>query len=532
MNKDVKGEALSHAESLTLHTLWDDLTSVVRRRKALVLLATAVTIVAVYVGLSFVSDQYEAHASLLVKIGRENAEVPVTVERGNVYSDGVRKEEINSYIALLTSRPLIEATVQEVGLDRFRYRPDQPTSVLGQLKSSAKKVARWGKAQLNELLIRLALRPRIKEEELIRLALEKNLDVFREKEANVINLTLRFPDPVLARDVLDVLTRKYLQRHVEVIRQADSVAQIFEDQTRNYGKTLAELRDAAATLKRELGITSLSEQRSQLLEMLKSAELARLETERERARISAERKALLGRRPHLEEQVLASRLVSPSVSETKAKEQLADLRLQQARALTKYEPKSDPMKKIDDQILQLESFLKQSATEESGTKTLTRNPVVTYIDSQVEESAAKIFALDEALRKTEAQIEQLKEELRRLDQAEPQLQKFQLEINVAEARFMANASRREEARSQGILDRRQVANIVILSPPSYREKPVKPKRLLIMIMGILVGITAGVGLALFLEWQKDTIHSERDLERIGEGVYLGTFRAGAGSLPS
>jgi uncharacterized protein involved in exopolysaccharide biosynthesis len=153
-------------ENLTLHSLWNDLFAVVRRRKALVGVVALATVIAVYVGLSFVSDQYQAQASLLVKLGRENAQVPVTVEKGSVFSSGVSKEEVNSYIALFTSRPLLESTVDEIGLERFKDQPRLPKSIFGYPKFALKSLARMVKKSANQILIWINLRPDLSEKEL------------------------------------------------------------------------------------------------------------------------------------------------------------------------------------------------------------------------------------------------------------------------------------------------------------------------------------------------------------------------------
>src|SRR5436189_6424117 len=110
---------MNQTQDLTVHSLWEDLLAVVRRRKKLIAITTVSAAVAVYVGLLFVGDKYEAEASFLVLLGRENTELPLTVERGTVHSDGVKKEEVNSYIALINSPTVIAAAVDSVGLDRF-----------------------------------------------------------------------------------------------------------------------------------------------------------------------------------------------------------------------------------------------------------------------------------------------------------------------------------------------------------------------------------------------------------------------------
>ena len=80
---------------------------------------------------------------------------------------------------------------------------------------------------------------------------------------------------------------------------------------------------------------------------------------------------------------------------------------------------------------------------------------------------------------------------------------------------------------QGIMDHARVANVSVLSPPAYSEKPAAPKRLLIMVLAVMAGLCGGLGLALFVEWQSDVIYDERDLERISPRLHLGSLNSEA-----
>jgi uncharacterized protein involved in exopolysaccharide biosynthesis len=520
---------MNHTEELTVHTLWEDLRAVLQRRRKLIAITALSTVVAVYIGLLFVSDKYEAQASLLVILGRENAEVPLTVERGMVHSDGVRKEEVNSYIALLNSPNLLGAAVDEVGLDRFRDHPSTPKSSFGRLKAIGKQSYHWAREELDEVLIVLALRPRLSEREKARIAFQRSLNIYKEKDASVINLSARMSDPVLAQDLLKALTKKYLQTHAEVVRQESSLMPVFEEQAGLYGERLGELRDKSAKLKSELGVSSVKEQKSHLLDMLKTAEVGRLENERELARLRAAREALLTRLPQVPPQLVATVVATPSLSQSKARELLASLTLKRSQGIAKYEANAEPLRVLEEEIAEVRALTNGVAAEDEGPKTYMRNPVVAHMDLELEDDQIKIGALEAATQAAVSQIVQIKKDLQKMDIAERDLQKVDLEINIAEARFVANASKREEARTLQMMDARRLANISVLSPPSFSEKPVAPKRLLIMGLGIVAGLLMGVSFGLFLEWQSDVIHDARDLEKVFEGAFLGAISDGNGA---
>ena len=116
----------------------------------------------------FLTEKYEAHASLLIKLGRENTQPPVTAGKGIVYTTGVRQEEINTYSEMLRSPSLIEKTVLAVGMDAFNFEPKRPDSLFGWVKFGVKKTVRFAKNQWREFLILIKLKKRLTDLEAIK----------------------------------------------------------------------------------------------------------------------------------------------------------------------------------------------------------------------------------------------------------------------------------------------------------------------------------------------------------------------------
>jgi len=69
-----------------------------------------------------------------------------------------------------------------------------------------------------------------------------------------------------------------------------------------------------------------------------------------------------------------------------------------------------------------------------------------------------------------------------------------------------------------------VANVTLLSPPVVPIEPVSPRKLLIMVLSLPVGLLLGVALALFVEYVGQAVSTPRDLAGIEGVAYLGTVR--------
>ena len=175
------------------------------------------TTLSAYTALSLMTEVYEVHSALLVKLGRENLDGPVTARNG-VLSTGVRREELGSEVEILRSSALFEQVVDDIGLEAFRVKRVPPPGVVARAKFYTKAGLRWAKRELQEGLIALDLKKRLSEREAAVALLTDDLTVVPQKEADVIGLDLRLADPALGVRIQETLIRKYLTHRVEVRR--------------------------------------------------------------------------------------------------------------------------------------------------------------------------------------------------------------------------------------------------------------------------------------------------------------------------
>lgn len=508
---------------LTMHTLWDDILKVLKRRKRFVLLVAALITAVVYVGLSFKGDRYEATAGLLVKVGRAYGDVPLTVEKGTVFSDGVNKEEINTYISLLRSRPLLEATVDTVTVERFFQQPPPPESLLRRIKYHAKQVARWGKAQLKWALIKLGLKADLEDRELAVILLEKSLNVEHEKDTNVIHLSLRLADPILAQETLEVLIDLYMEKHIEVV-QTESGEEAFQSQVAADRTKLETLRAEQVELRKRLDVGDLAEKQVQLARQIATLEDTLRDTARQKESLSASLVDITAQLDTLEEQVLASVTIEPSPALEKMKERLSELRIERAGATAKFQPGSNQLLMLDEEIAGIQARILQEERTEEGDRVMARNPLLDVLQTRLSGVAVDLKSLQAVEKTATDQRKALSGELEKLNQAEADLATLALETKVAENRFLASSARLEEAREQAMLNANRVANISVFSPPAFSWKPVAPRRLLIMIGAVVGGFAIGFGLALFLEWQSEVVHEGSDFKDLPDVPFLGSMK--------
>lgn len=224
-----------------------------------VVLVTAVTVVlGAYVSLLFVSDQYQSRASLLVKLGRENIELPTTVQATGSVATGLRPEELNSEVQILKSRELMAAVVDRLGVEAFAAPLPAPHGLWQTLKYRRKRATRWLKSREQDALVALGLDKRITPRENAILTLERAVDAAPEKVSDVITVTTQLQDAGLAKRVEQTLLAMYLEQRAD-LRRNPAESSFFKDELQQHGAELSALEQQRNELRTRYHLTEITE---------------------------------------------------------------------------------------------------------------------------------------------------------------------------------------------------------------------------------------------------------------------------------
>jgi uncharacterized protein involved in exopolysaccharide biosynthesis len=502
---------------------WIDWQSALGRRKWLIGAVVVATVLTAYVAVRFVMPEvYETKASILVKVGRENVEVPATVQKGGFVSSGVRREELNSEVQLISSPALITAAVDRLGLDAFRREPAAPGHGWRVVLDYIRAGMRAALGGVDAMLIKAGLKKQLTDREKVIVTIQRALRADVELESQVISLKLRFGDRDLAVRLLDSLVQLYLDRHLEVWRDGDARG-FFDDQAATRRKQVAELEAAREAVKARWNLVAVAEQRSLILRQLDGVKGEIAAGAARKAAALAQEQAMRARLEALPEQLRQTESIAPSPVARFRRERLAMLEQERARRLSVYAPGSPPMQYIDREIASLTELLtRESPTE--GSLTYQANPLRASFTQSIEQIRVDIAGLESSRRQLEARAVSLEERLQEINTGERQLRDLDRQYQMAEESYLGYAKRVEEGRISDELDRRRVANVSLLSPPVASIEPVAPRKLLIMVLSLPVGLLLGVALALFAEYLGQAVSTPRDLAGIEGVAYLGTVR--------
>ena len=466
--------------------IWNDLLYALGTHKLAITIVFVLTLFSSYAIVQMRTELYETSATVLVKLGRENLEAPATVEKGSVFTSGVRREEVNSEITLLLSPQLIEATVDKLGTGVFLVKEKEPREYFKRLRYRVKKQLKQIRQHIHEYLIMAGLEKRLDDRSRIVKSLRQQIQAQRVRDSDVIRLNLLSPNPVLAEEILHALLDLYHSKHVEVRRSA-RIQDFFQDQVVFFQGRIKDLEQARSILHEHSHISSIADQREQLLSRLNAlySELGNLVSQQQ---------AMLARGKSMRTVLRPTTLPTSDAMSTLAplNERLTQLKLQRAKLLQTFDSDAVIVKNLADEIMAVEGLLAET--------------------------------LEQRIKLWRKRADRLEQKLASLNDAEIQLQSLEREQKLSELNYFNYSKRKEDARISDELDLRRVSNVAVMSYPESSIEPVQPRKLLIMVLSLPLGLILGMVVALLLEYVNDTIRTYRDLTGIKGMTYLGEFR--------
>ncbi len=305
------------------------------------------------------------------------------------------------------------------------------------------------------------------------------------KKTNIINVSYTHTDPVLARDIVNTLVQVYLDQSLSSkTEEASRTVTFIEEQLKGTRTELEQSEKNLQSYKSTTGVVKLDTEAEELIKKLS-------DIEKERAAVILQRKQTEFALTALQEAARKGEIYAPVGF------------------------RDDP------QISAMANRLTELAVQKGAliSGNTENHPQVKALQSQIDELQRKIQSTYETARRNlgrqeisiEQQIKQYEDKLRTLPAAERDLAGLMRFSKVNADIYTFLLQKHEEAR---IAKASTISNIKVVDPAITPDNPLKPQKKKNLLLGLLLGLMAGVGAVFFIEYLDDTIKEGEEAQRV------------------
>jgi len=143
------------------------------------------------------------------------------------------------------------------------------------------------------------------------------------------------------------------------------------------------------------------------------------------------------------------------------------------------------------------------------------NPAYVTLSSDLDKIEVSIAALKAERARHEAQSKAVYEKLHDMPQVAIEFNELSTDYKIAKAHYSEIQQKLMAAQvSQGMEDERLGETFEIVEPAFMPERPYRPNRLAIILIGLVLGVGVSIGLVSLQEYTDTRIHDTKTLERI------------------
>jgi succinoglycan biosynthesis transport protein ExoP len=433
-----------------------ELCEMVFAQSRLIVWTTAIVFALAILIAAFWPPTYAASGSILMRTAKAQNS-PGTLERTDLRNFPVSKEDLASELEILSAPDLVMQTVMAM-----RGKPQDPP-------------AKADPAFMAEVTrIKLGLRTEV------------------ILASHVIRVTLEDRNPKRAEATLDALLGQYMTYRTKVYNPTDQQV-FFADRARLYREKLEIIDDQLSAKAKEASVALVDREMANNVDMKRDlvAQISALRDEylqKEKSLAPFKKAAEQG------DVQFFSFLDNRSINDLGA--QLMASSVERSKILREFQPGSEKVKAIDEQIAQLYKTLRSEAQH--------------LLDLRL----AELQALDSRILQLEATMKTMGERNIDLQRQSTEIQRISREAALVQYSYETFSKRAEEAQiNDAIANARLSGDISILSRSSFSAVRVFPKVWWTLLLGLIAGLVTGCSIGLLAEFFDHTFKRPGDVAR-------------------
>lgn len=389
---------------------------------------------------------------------------------------GMSKNHISNYVEILKSRTLVQETAERLGLPS-----DSNDDEFKQLRES--------------------------------------IFVQPTQGTDIIEIRVQSPKPMEAVKMANALVDTFTLRNLHGNQRTAQSARLFiEEQAQ---KVLADLEASEVKLEAFKKDNNIMDPVGEAAEMVKQLSSLDQQLGATQVGLDEANARLEGIRTQLgseKEYVTATQTLNTNPILMQYRTRLAQLEVDFAAAMEKYTERHPTVVSIQTQINEIKELMRAEAAKVLSSETVALNTVHQELYQQMIQGQIQRIAMEERYAALHNVILEKESNFQTLPKKEMQLARLVREKTILENTFVLLKNKDQEFR---IMESIQMPDIEVIDRAIPPRNPVKPRKLLNVLVAVFLAFFASSGLAFLLEYVDTSVKSVEELEKLLDLPVLG-----------
>lgn len=453
---------------------------VLLKRKALIISFFVITVSITALATFLMTPVYQSSAKLI--IDKESSSSPITGERTDYENYMSQSMTFNTHFKLISSKPVIESLINILELDKEEKNLDiNPISqVIQQFKENVKLLLQIEKKEQTPHEKQLALMEKVKEK----------ISINQIVDTRLLTVNVKDKNPVLAADMANTLANKYIEFNLSnKMESSKQTLGWLNNELYELRKKLEQSEKEFFDYKQENKVFSIAGKQKMTEQKIEEFNTRYLDARNRRleldAKINEFTEHIRGKKGVSS---IRSLVDNPMIDNIYSK--VMDLELEYSR-LSKIYRKKHP------KILQLQSELSKS-----------RYRLTQEIKKEVANLKSERKVLIAREQNLEKNISGFEADALNTSSKELKYNILKRNVDSNQNLYDLMLSRIKES---NILQTSDTSNIRVVEKALVPVRPVSPNKKRNLLLGAVLGIFGGIGLAFFFEYMDQTVRTEEDI---------------------
>jgi len=429
-------------------------------------------------------------ATSIMVIEKERTRSPLTGESLDYETFINQGFSFRTHAKLIVSRPVLRRVIKNLKLDQPDKEKTLEVSLWREALSQFKKNVYLLLKQKKENTL-TETTPDIRMERLTGM-LQTKILIKPIKDTHLLNISVEDHNPVLARDITNALLKSYIEFNLaNRLKSSSSTLNWMQDQLYETKKKLEDAEEEFLAYKERERLFSIEGRQKMIASKAENVNSAYVETRNRRAELDTRLKELQHTLTAGKDLSHIRTLIDNSLIDNLYSQYL-EAEMEQSRLSKVYKSKHPRMIQVNTRIANTRTKLNDEISKEANN-----------LSSQL----SVLLEKEKILQKT---LEDFENDAMEINRKELKYTIFKRNVDTNQKLYDLLLTKVKESNITGDID---VSNIRTVEKAVTPTAPVRPDKKRNIMLGLILGLMTGIGLAFLLEYLDQTLHTADDIEK-------------------